>query len=498
MKTDKMRRKCRMKTEENPSAVSVEKKHNPFLKFRHAIQSLIKVLILLGATAAFIWCVVRWYPESDFHFWGYVMFAVLYLIVLVSFVNMYRCFNIGTLRKRELTIGFFIAMFLTNFVMYFVLCLLCKFIVNGFPLGLVTLIQIVYGVLLLLLANTIFFKLRPSRDAIMILSASHKEQDTLAKFGSLRDRYRICAVVSETDGYESVIKKIEGFNTVICGVVDAAFREKLVNYCFEKGKRLFVLPSVQDIILHNAHETFVGDSLTYLCRNRAFLFEQLFIKRVIDVVVSLIGIVITSPIMLVTALLIKLQDGGPVFFKQLRYTRNFETFTMIKFRSMIVDAEKDGARFTTDHDSRITPVGRVIRRLRIDELPQFFNILVGDMSLVGPRAERIENVDYYCSLMPEFRYRMKVKAGLTGYAQIYGKYNTSYEDKLKMDLLYIENCSIAQDFQLLFQTVRVLFIPDSTEGFETVTISEMDRKQNEAGIGENSEAKDTEKTNGVN
>ena len=446
-------------------------------KYRHAILSLIKGLICLSAIASFIACVAIYYPESDFHFWGYVMFAALYLIVFLANANMYRCFNIGMLRRRELVLSFCIASFLTNFIMYFVISLLCKFIIDPLPLLAVLLFQWAAGSLLLLLANRVFFLLRPVRDAVMVCSQDQHETETLEKFQNMRDSYRIVEVISEAAGFDAIAAGLAPYSTVIAGAIDASLRQKLVNFCFEHNKRLFVLPSVQDIILHNSHETFVGDSVVYLCKNRAFTIEQLAVKRLMDIAVSLLGLLLTSPIMLVTALLIKLYDGGPVFFRQVRYTRNLERFTLIKFRSMIVDAEKDGARFTTPDDQRITPVGRFIRRTRIDELPQFFNILRGEMSLVGPRAERIENADYYCEMLPEFRYRMKVKAGLTGYAQIYGKYNTSYEDKLKLDLLYIENCSLIQDLQLLLLTVRVLFLPESTEGFRSTTIGELQKER---------------------
>lgn len=446
-------------------------------KYRHAILSLIKGLICLSAIVSFIACVAIYYPESDFHFWGYVMFAALYLIVFLANANMYRCFNIGMLRRRELVFSFCIASFLTNFIMYFVISLLCKFIIDPLPLLAVLLFQWAAGSLLLLLANRVFFLLRPVRNAAMVCSQDQHETETLEKFQNMRDSYRIVEVISEAAGFDAIAAGLAPYSTVIAGAIDASLRQKLVNFCFEHNKRLFVLPSVQDIILHNSHETFVGDSVVYLCKNRAFTIEQLAVKRLMDIAVSLLGLLLTSPIMLVTALLIKLYDGGPVFFRQVRYTRNLERFTLIKFRSMIVDAEKDGARFTTPDDQRITPVGRFIRRTRIDELPQFFNILRGEMSLVGPRAERIENADYYCEMLPEFRYRMKVKAGLTGYAQIYGKYNTSYEDKLKLDLLYIENCSLIQDLQLLLLTVRVLFLPESTEGFHSTTIGELQKER---------------------
>ena len=449
----------------------------PF-KFRHAIITLFKILLFAMVVASFIYCVVVSYPETDFHFWGYVMFSVLYGIVFLSMANTYHFLNIGMLRKRELVFSFCFSSLLTNLISFFIISLLCKMIVNPVPLILMLLFQCVCGTIILLLANRVFFLLRPVRNAVMISSADQHETDTLEKFNHVRESYKVREILSESDGLEQLKKQIEPYNTVIVGQIDPGLRQELVNYCFDHDKRMFIVPFVQDIIVHSSHQTFISDSVMYLCRNRIFTVEQLALKRLADIVVSLLGLVITSPIFLITAICIKLQDGGPVFFRQERYTRNFAKFTLIKFRSMIPDAEKDGAQFTTENDPRITPVGRFIRRTRIDELPQFINILKGEMSLVGPRAERIENVEYYCEQLPEFRYRMKVKAGLTGYAQIYGRYNTSYEDKLKMDLLYIENASLAEDFQLLFQTIRVLFVPrDSTAGFSAVSIEEL--KKNE-------------------
>ena len=131
---------------------------------------------------------------------------------------------------------------------------------------------------------------------------------------------------------------------------------------------------------------------------------------------------------------------------------------------MIVDAETGGARLAGEHDDRITPIGRIIRAIRFDELPQLFNILKGDMSIVGPRPERPEIAEQYRQELPAFDLRLQVKAGLTGYAQIYGRYNTEPQDKLKMDLMYINHASLAEDIKLIFATVRVLFLRDSTSG----------------------------------
>ncbi len=202
----------------------------------------------------------------------------------------------------------------------------------------------------------------------------------------------------------------------------------------------------------------------YQCKNHTFSTEQAAVKRLMDIGFSLFGILVTSPIMLIAALIIKLQDGGPVFFKQVRYTRNYQKFTLLKFRSMIVDAEKT-ARSSQSRGFAHHPFGRFMRATRNDELPQFFNILHGEMSLVGPRAERqMKNVDFTASAC-RVSLSHEGQAGLTGYAQIYGKYNTNFEDKLKLDMLYIENCSIFRDLQLIFMTFKVLFMSEeSTEG----------------------------------
>ena len=170
--------------------------------------------------------------------------------------------------------------------------------------------------------------------------------------------------------------------------------------------------------------------------------------------------------MIVIALCIKLYDHGPVLYKQERLTKDGEPFMIYKFRSMTTHSEDAGARLAAKEDARITPVGRVIRAIHFDELPQIFNILKGDMSLVGPRPERPEIAAQYKREIPEFDYRLKVKAGLTGFAQVYGKYNTTPYDKLKLDLTYIENYSILLDFKLLFLTFKILFQKENTEGVE--------------------------------
>ena len=208
------------------------------------------------------------------------------------------------------------------------------------------------------------------------------------------------------------------------------------------------------------------DTPLCLCNNLGISNFQLFWKRFFDVVLSGLALIVLSPILLIVAIAIHAEDGGPVFFKQERVTLGGKRFMILKFRSMIVDAEKDGRPHPAgEKDDRITKVGNVIRATRIDELPQLWNIFRGDMSIVGPRPERWEHDEKYTKEVPEWPLRLKVKGGLTGYAQVYGKYNTTALDKLKLDLFYITNYSLVLDVQIIFETLKIVLRKDSTEGF---------------------------------
>ena len=223
-----------------------------------------------------------------------------------------------------------------------------------------------------------------------------------------------------------------------------------------------------------------------MARNGRMPIEQAFFKRLMDIVISGIACIVALPFMAGTALAVKLEDGGPVLYKQKRLTIEGQEFYVYKFRSMRIDAEKDGvARLASAGDSRITRVGNFIRKVRLDELPQLFNILKGDMSIVGPRPERPEIAKQYESEMPEFSYRLRVKAGLTGYAQIFGKYNTTPYDKLKLDLHYIQNYSLMLDVKLMIQTVKILFMKESTEGIAAgqTTATIIDGEESMDGLG---------------
>ena len=241
-------------------------------------------------------------------------------------------------------------------------------------------------------------------------------------------------------------------------------RTQIVDFCYQNLKNIYFNPRVADILEQNSRQVILDDMSFLASEFHSITWEQRIVKRLMDITISILALILTSPILFMSALCIKKYDGGKVLFKQKRVTVHGRIFWIYKFRTMRENVENYS---TIKDDERITPVGRFIRKYRIDELPQLLNIIKGDMSLVGPRPEMVENVDDYTKKMPEFRYRLRMKAGLTGYAQINGKYNTSSRDKLMMDLMYIENYSILKDIQLLFQTVMVLFkAEDSTAAFE--------------------------------
>ena len=273
---------------------------------------------------------------------------------------------------------------------------------------------------------------------------------------------------------DEICKRIDEHEAVMMWDISNSARNRLFKYCYERSIETYVMPKIMDIILRGSTTLHFFDTPLLLTKSSPLEFEQRLMKRGFDVVFSLILLIVLSPLMLITAALIKLYDRGPVIYKQIRCTEDNKEFYIYKFRSMIVEAEKDGvARLAKKNDDRITPIGKVIRKVRLDELPQLINVLRGDMSFVGPRPERPEIINKYRQSMPEFTYRTKVKAGLTGYAQIYGKYNTLPYDKLKLDLYYIENFSVWLDLKLIILTVKTLFTLESTEGVSSGNVTAM-------------------------
>lgn len=308
----------------------------------------------------------------------------------------------------------------------------------------------------------------------MIEVFGEKENNIEKKMNGIPYKYHIAKSFRYNDPELHLDTMVDEYSGVLINDVPSDVENTIIKMCFDKEKRVYIVPKIADIILKSTESINVMDTPIYLSRNHGMSFWQRFVKRTMDIVCCSLALLVLSPVFLIVAIAIKINDGGPVFYKQERVTKNGKHFMILKFRSMIVDAEKDGKPHPAgEKDNRITKVGRIIRACRIDELPQLINILAGDMSIVGPRPERYEHVEVFTKELPEFKYRLKVKGGLTGYAQVYGKYNTTALDKLKLDLIYITNYSILLDIQIIFETVKILLQKDRTEGFSEERAEEL-------------------------
>lgn len=436
-------------------------------KFRKTTMFVVKALITLTITVMFVFTWHRFYAESLFSRNGNYVVVASFLIMFVTFVKLYGGLRVGVLRLHELWYSLSLAIVFVNILMYLELSLIVRELVSPWPLLVCTIVQILVTGVECYCANSIYFTVYSSRHILAIYSGDEQGRALIKKMSRIPERYTIEKAVSiKTHTYEELTAEIDKYKAILICDFDQALKDKVFHYCYEKRKRIYILPSSNDIILSNAHQSQVFDTPILMCRNYGLNMEQLVIKRAMDIVVSLIMLIVASPIMLIAAIAIKAYDHGPILFKQNRVTRDGAIFNVLKFRSMIENADAEGVRGASKNDSRITPVGKIIRACRVDELPQLINVLRGDMSLVGPRPERTEHVYMYTEALPEFNLRHRVKGGLTGYAQIYGKYNTSPEDKLNMDLIYIENYSVLLDIKLLFMTFKILFMRESTEGFD--------------------------------
>ncbi len=436
------------------------------VKLRKSIMLFVKILIVAAVTVGFIQVWITSYAQSLFSNRGNYVVIFSYVLLFTVFSSLYGAFKIGISRIHEIIYSFSLATVFTNAIMYLELSLIAREMVALRPMMIGIVYQIFVVALCSFCANTIYFKLYPPRRLIAIFGDYSSGFELIQKMGKISDRFSIeRGLNANTTDFAEIKRQIDKYEAVlICGV-DKNLQKQIISYCYTHEKRSYLLPDITDIIISNSYNIQISDTPVLMSRNRGLTLEQKIIKRFMDIVISAIAIVLTSPIMLICAIAIKLDDGGPILFKQNRITINGKIFNVLKFRSMIVDADKDGAKKAVSDDDRITRVGKIIRACRMDELPQLFNILLGDMSLVGPRPERIENVYEYSKKHPEFELRHRVKGGLTGFAQLYGKYNTSPEDKLHMDLIYIETYSLLLDLKLLILTFKILFMRESTEGF---------------------------------
>ena len=443
-----------------------------FMKKKEQFKRLLKffaafVIIAVFAFSFFqLWC--QRYNEDmkeRFYYYGNVLMVVVYVIVYAFSANSFSAFRIGYYKVLSLFGSQSLGILMTNFITFIEISLISHGRLSPVPILKLTASELVFAAIWSFVFTRLYSDLYPPR-RMLIVYGNSSAGTLVKKMCSRVDKYIIDESISCDEDIEKIKESILAHEAVVISDIPSQMKNQLMKFTFENDIRTYINPKLSDILVRGADECNLFDTPLLLCRNDGISADQAFIKRCVDIIFSLVLIIISSPLMGLTALAVKLYDRGPVLYKQKRLTIDARPFYVYKFRSMIVNAEKHGAQLADKHDERITPVGRFIRKIRFDELPQLFNILKGDMSFVGPRPERPELAEEYEQSMPEFRFRLKVKAGLTGYAQVMGKYNTTPYDKLKLDLMYIERQSLRLDLKLMLMTVKIIFVPDATEGVD--------------------------------
>ena len=435
-------------------------------------------IVMLAFSYYIIWrqCYEPTLFPTYFGYGKYVLAGVYGLLVLVLFFA-FDGFKFGYLKISEAILSQWVSLLIANFITYWQLCLIANVVITPIPMLIQMGVGAVVAFVCVVFYTWLYHQIYVPKNMAMVFGRDNAI--TLKfKMETRPDKYRIKKLIPVEDGLESICQQILDYDAVILNDIPSQIRNDILKFCYRHKIRTYVSPKLTDIIVRGATNINLFDTPLLLVKGAGLTPAQRLVKRIMDLVICVPALIVAAPFMLCTAIAIKLEDGGPIFFKQARASLDGEVFDILKFRSMIVDAEKAGHSIpATGQDPRITKVGRIIRATRLDELPQILNIIKGDMSIVGPRPERVEHMESYGEEIPEFDFRTKVKGGLTGYAQIYGKYNTSPYDKLRLDLMYIENYSLILDIKLILMTLRIMLSKESTEGFEK--IEENERKKQE-------------------
>ena len=392
-----------------------------------------------------------------------VLVMIIFFLICYYFGQRLDCFRVSILQIRDVIFGEVLATMITDIIMYILIWMLSIHLPNLIP-GLITWGgQCVIGVIWAYVMHQSYFSTHPPLRTIVIYDERMGMENFIHTYG-LEKRFNIKTVYP----VESIMDKLEVMEefdaAFLCGI-HSRERNIILKHCISHKIKLFMIPRIADVMMRGSEQIHMLHLPILKTQRYKPSIEYQIIKRTMDIVVSGIATIVLSPLFLITAIAVK-SDGGPAFYKQKRLTKDGKVFEILKFRSMRVDAEKySGAVLSAgENDPRITKVGRIIRACRLDELPQLLNILKGDMSLVGPRPERPELQKEIEKEVPEFGLRLQAKAGLTGYAQVYGKYNTTFYDKLLMDLMYISKPSILEDLTIMLATVKILTSKESTEG----------------------------------
>lgn len=439
------------------------------------------VLMHLGIFAAF-WELmqtnVKIYARTS------ILLLVIYALALIWFHSTYGSMRVGQKKVLTLCTSHLLSLFFSDTL----LVMLCTLSVRQLPaipfFILVFILQLIVSIVWCLLANKLYFRITPDKKAAIIHC---REQDlkSILEICHPTNHFDVVCTVdvnASSAAFDDVVSQIAKAEVVFLGNVPSDLQERIIRYCVDHQLPLIMRPTFHNMMLSAAQCRFISHTPALEIALHTPSVFHLFCKRAMDIVGSALLLLITSPILVLVALLVRFQDGGPALYRQKRLTKGGKVFEILKFRSMHIDAEKDGvARLAAQNDARITRLGKFIRATRLDELPQLWNILRGDMSLVGPRPERPEIAEQYSREIPEFNTRLQVKAGLTGYAQVHGKYNSTPQDKLHMDLMYISAQSIALDIKLILQTIQTMMKHESTEGVaagqSTALVDSSDKEQ---------------------
>lgn len=439
-------------------------------KYKRLVKLSFAAVMLLGLCFLYAVTWIGYYNkfviQDQYRFYrrGNWVIVLLYGILLTFFMNTYGGFKVGYLKRGNLIYSQIMSVLFTNVFTYFQVAVIDKRFVNPGFILVMTVADIVFIVIWTLVFQSGYSNMFPRRRMIFV-EGDRRDYHLVDKINSREDKYEICEAISYKKGMDIIEPRIKLYDAVIIGDMPSHERNLLLKYCFDLGIRSYSVPKISDVLLRSSDELNLFDTPLLLSRNIGLSIEQQWIKRIEDVIIATIMLILFSPIFLIAAVSIKCTDGGPVFYKQERLTKDQKVFMIYKFRTMVVDAERmSGPIMAVDKDPRILPIGRILRATRLDELPQILNILKGDMSLVGPRPERPVLASEIEKSIPEFAYRLKVKAGLTGYAQVYGKYNTTSYDKLKLDLMYIRKYSLLLDLKLIIMTPKIMLLKESTEG----------------------------------
>lgn len=440
------------------------------IKMRRSIQmrciSLVHFVLNTGImmTAWLLWCA----PLIDTPDAQTMSLAICacYMVFSIFLFRTYNAYKIGMYRAGEVFYAQTLANLFSNAITYLFACLIRLRLLPVWPVLAAFCGQTIVSAAWCLWANKLYFRLHPPMKTL-VLYETDDDFEKLNEIVSFENRFDVQKKMKSPETIYEILPKLNDYQAVIVSGIEATLRNGIVKACIDKDIDCYFIPHTGDVIIAGAKHL-QSFSIPIMSARRAVLCpEYAFAKRTLDALLAALGLVIASPVMLITAIAIKAYDNGPVIYRQVRLTKDGKPFEILKFRSMRVDAEKDGvARLAADQDSRITPVGRIIRTVHFDELPQLWNILRGDMSIVGPRPERPEIAAQYEQKMPAFSLRLQVKAGLTGTAQVYGRYNTEPRDKLKMDLMYINNMSLGEDLKLIFATVKIMFMKERTAGVQ--------------------------------